>query len=869
MRLTLSQQDVYYEQLLYPNEPIYNIGAKISIEGPLQYKALNVAYVALINQHDSARIVFREKGGQHQMRILDVHKSKLALIDFSQHEDPLAAAEAYMLQEFAKAFDLSTGELLHTFTLLKVREDFHYLYTCFHHLIIDGWGTSVMFQRLVANYNEILERGAIRSSYPYSYKDFMTEDASYEGSEEYELDKSYWVNRFETLPTPLVQSRSHDNALQRSKRASLTVSRAVYDQLGELAKTCKASTFQVLLASLFLYFGRKYRNTNFAIGLPVLNRSKRLYKQTVGLFMGVSPLHIPLDFEASFADLVSKIKHQLRQDYRHQRFPLGKLIQELQVFQQQGRLFDIMLSYQKQDFSQHFTDTYTRVLPLTHHAELNGMAIFIREFDPREDVTIDFDYNLNYFDPVEMQTAMIHLEQLLHDILQHPDRPLRAFQYLPKEEREQLLHGFNQSSADYPRDSTFLAEFERQVTLQASKIAVADAQQQLSYAALQSQSNQIAHYLDEQFGVEDRSPVAVLMERSADLIVVLMGILKSGRAYIPLDPAFPQERLAYILQHSQSKILIQDNAYELAEDASIHKIQLEELKEAIKELPVGHQSRATWSNTAYIIYTSGSTGRPKGVEIGHRALLNFLWSMREQPGIVPTDHWFSVTTASFDISILEFFGPLMAGATLYIADRELLGQPKELMSSMATVKPTIVQATPSFYQLLYHAGWKGQKGTKILCGGDLLSQSLAKKLLRDHEELWNMYGPTEATIWCSCKRLRHHSEASNIGKPIQNTQLYLLDPWGHPCPIGEQGQLFIGGEGLAKGYFRAPELTASKFRNNPYAKGRLYESGDLGKWTKDGEIEFLGRNDHQVKIRGYRVELEEIENQLHQIEGIV
>ena len=282
---------------------------------------------------------------------------------------------------------------------------------------------------------------------------------------------------------------------------------------------------------------------------------------------------------------------------------------------------------------------------------------------------------------------------------------------------------------------------------------------------------------------------------------------------------------------------------------------------------VSHSIKFT--DTAYVIYTSGSTGNPKGVEIGHQALLNFLLSMQQKPGILITDTFFAVTTYSFDISILEFFGPLISGATVCIASNKTLNDPEKIIQTIEKINPSIIQATPSFYQLLFNAGWKGNKSLKILCGGDLLSEDLAEQLLKKCGQLWNMYGPTETTIWSSIKQITNRKEASNIGKPIRNTQFYILDRFKKLLPVGSTGSLYIGGDGLAKGYFKDSELTKQKFISNPFKEGTLfYDTHDLAKWNNYGEVEFLGRKDNQVKIRGYRIELAEIETKLNAIPEI-
>lgn len=869
MKLTLPQQDVYFEQLLYPNEAIYNIGAKIKIKGVINTDVFQKAYSELINQHDAYRSVLINEQENVAIKIVEEHNSELGFVDFSHLEEPYEAAYSYMQQEFSKPFDLFGEHLLHVFTLVKVQENYHYLFSVYHHIITDGWGTSLMFQRLVQNYNEILEHGEIKTLYPFSYKDFIEDDAAYQESDSYHQDKIYWTKKFKSLPQNLFDKIEDNIQINKSDRKELIVKRDVYNQLNQLATSYKCSAFNVILGVLYTYFGRKHQNNDFAIGLPVLNRSKFSHKKTVGLFMGISPLRIPIDFNATFNDLIVEIKNTLRNDYRHQRFPLGKLIQELQIFSEKERLFNITLSYEKQNYSNDFLHTQTQVIPLTHKSERVALAIYIREFDEQEDVKIDFDYNLNYFNDAQITQVVHHFENLIRAILDAPDQILKELEYLGEEEKDQVLETFNDTEVEYQKENTFLDLFEKQVENFSTKEVLKDAYKTYSYAELNKVSNQIAEYLINIYGKEDKSPIAVLLGRSANIVIVLLGILKSGRSYIPLDPTFPEDRLNYIIDNSQIKVLINEKEYSLNTSDEVQTISLETILREIEVFEGNRSSAISSQDTAYIIYTSGSTGNPKGVEIEHQSLLNFLTSIQQKPGVQPKDVFFSVTTYSFDISILEFFVPLISGAALYIANQEILADPNAIIQKIVEIQPTIIQATPSFYQMLFNADWQGNKGLKILCGGDLLSEALAEKLIDNSSEVWNMYGPTETTIWSSQKRLEHPKEASNIGKPINNTQIYILDSFLSPKPTGTAGAIYIAGDGLAKGYYKNKPLTNEKFIKNPFdTTGLLYETGDVGKWNDKGEIEFLGRNDNQVKIRGYRIELGDIESHLNQIFGI-
>lgn len=862
MKLTLPQQDVYFEQLLYGEEPIYNIGAKAKIEGEINIELFNKAYTTLIKQHDSYRTVFSKLNETISTKIIDNFEDELEFLDLSSHKNPEQSAKTFIKNKFVKPFDITSGCFLYKFILIKVSKNLHYLFMVCHHIITDGWGTSLMFQRLVKNYNEVVEFGKVISTYPYSYIDFVKDDEKYQKSEDYNRDREYWVKKFNILPENLFEKKQVNNQLNRSSRKTLYIKRNQYNKLNTLAKVYKSSTFHLLLALLYIYFGKKNQNHDFAIGLSVLNRSKSTFKKTVGLFMGVSPLRIELNFEDTIQELIITIKNQLRQDYRHQRFPLGKLIQELQVFQEKEKIFNITLSYEKQNYASNFGDTKTTVIPLTHQSERVALAIYIREFDDNEDVKIDFDYNLNYFDDISISQVTLHFENLLKNVLDTPNLKLKELNYLTIEEEHQLLNDFNNTYVEYPKDKTLLYFFNKQVKKYPNKTALFDRNKKYSYLELDIVSNKIAEYILNSSEEEKTSNIGVLLDRSATTVAIMLGILKAGKSFIPLDPTFPDERLKYIIDHSTLKMLISDQ--ELIGFPEITTIKINDLLASILSLKGKTSISVKSTDTAYVIYTSGSTGKPKGVEIGHKALLNFLLSMQQTPGIQDTDTLFAVTTYSFDISILEFFVPLISGACVYIASNETLKDPEKTIQTIEKINPSIIQATPSFYQLLFNAGWKGNKRLKVLCGGDLLSEDLAGQLLKDCGSLWNMYGPTETTIWSSVKQITTEIEASNIGSPVKNTQFYILDTFKKLLPIGSNGSLYIGGDGLAKGYFKDSELTQQKFIPNPFEEGTLfYDTNDVAKWNANGELEFLGRNDNQVKIRGYRIELGEIETKLN------
>ncbi|MFT7901178.1 MULTISPECIES: amino acid adenylation domain-containing protein [Flavobacteriaceae] len=867
MKLTLPQQDVYFEQLLYINDPIYNIGAKIVIDGPVKYEILNRAYKGLINQHDAFRTKIFTNEDQVFFEIQEGFEEDLKFLDFSSKMNANEEAINYMNNSFAVSFDFTKNELLHEFVLIKVSDTFYYLFSKYHHIITDGWGTSLMFQRLVKNYNELLDRNQLLSSYPYSYINFVNDDRLYENSEDFKKDESYWIDRFKTLPKRFLEKNKTNKKLNESKRKEFYIKREIYTELEKIAVSNNCSIFHLILGVFYLYFSRKHEINDFAIGLPVLNRGKSMFKKTVGLFMGVSALRMSIDEEFTFEELVKEIKLQLRKDYRHQRFPMGKIVQKLKAFEEKDRIYNVTLSYEKQDYADHFRNTSTRVIPMTHKSERVALAVYIREFDKNEDVKVDFDYNLNYFDNYSISQVVKHFEKLIYEVIENPNGKLDTFNFLTNEE-EELLDSFNQTDFEYPKKETFLSIVKERAKEKPDKIAVRDEYNSYSFKNLEYLSDAIAESITKlNIG---KSPIAVLMPRSAKMLVTFLGILKSGNSYIPLDPEFPEKRLNYILEHSGACYVL--GTKETKKESLKHSCFLDVEEFFIKEnsFKVSKSSKIiTPSETAYIIYTSGSTGNPKGVEISHKSLLNFLISIRNNQNFTSEDVLFSVTTQSFDISILEFYVPLISGASVYIANKRILNEPKTLKEKIKVVGTTIIQGTPSFYQLLFNSGWEGNRNIKALCGGDLLSNKLTSKLLENFSEVWNMYGPTETTIWSSAKKIEKEDDSNNIGKPINNTKLYILNKNLERVSIGTLGSIYIGGDGLAKGYYKNKKLSKKKFINNPFnVKERIYETGDIGKWNKEGEILFQGRNDFQVKVRGYRIETGEIECKLNELEEI-
>ncbi len=484
-------------------------------------------------------------------------------------------------------------------------------------------------------------------------------------------------------------------------------------------------------------------------------------------------------------------------------------------------------------------------------------------YEQGKSLSVLWRYNTDLFDVTTISRMSGHFQTLLEAIVSDPEQRLSDLPMLTAVEHRQLLVEWNDTERDYPKVKCLHELIEAQVERTPDAVALVFEDKQLTYRELNSRANQLAHYLRE-LGIGPDSLVGICVERSVEMVVGLLGILKTGGAYVPLDPAFPKGRLRFMLEDAQVKAVVTQR--EVRSDLPEHgarTICLDSDWSAIgRESTENFACDATPQNRAYVIYTSGSTGKPKGVEITHGSVVNFLTSMREKPGMTERDVMLAVTTISFDIAGLELYLPLVVGGRVVIASREIAVDGTRLSQHINNSQATVMQATPATWRILIDAGWEGSKQLKILCGGEALPRELANKLIEKSAALWNMYGPTETTIWSTVHQVSSTEGPVLVGRPIANTRIYILDHYMQPAPIGVPGELCIGGAGVARGYMNRPELTQEKFIADPFSEepgARIYRTGDLARYLPDGNIELLGRIDHQVKVRGFRIELGEIE----------
>jgi amino acid adenylation domain-containing protein len=476
------------------------------------------------------------------------------------------------------------------------------------------------------------------------------------------------------------------------------------------------------------------------------------------------------------------------------------------------------------------------------------------------------EYNRDLFKPATITRMFQSFKMLLEDAMTHLDSPVSRLQLMTKEEQHYIVNELNQTKLDFPSEKCIHQLFETQVEKTPGAVAIIQDDTTITYFELNRRANVLAKHL-QALGVEPGVRVGIFMEKSSEIVEALLAVLKAGGAYVPINTSFPWERVQFILDDANVTVLLTNISHESPGDNNLHVVNVNDKLFSTETVYLNPQTNVTAEDLTYIIYTSGSTGKPKGVMVNHSALVNFLWSMRKQPGINKDNLLLTVTPISFDIAALELFLPLIVGATVVIVSNETTTNPFMLSEAISRHHVNMMQATPATWQLLIESGWPGMPGLKALCGGDVLTRKLADELFDRVDSLWNMYGPTETTVWSSLCQIKKGDGPVTIGKPIGNTQLYILDAHLQPVPVGVVGELHIGGEGLALGYLNHPHLTSEKFIPDPFSSkpgALIYKTGDRARYLPDHTIEILGRIDYQVKINGHRIELGEIESALMQ-----
>jgi amino acid adenylation domain-containing protein len=863
--LSFAQERLWFLDQFDPASPVYNVSCAVQIEGPLDSTALQLALDDVVARHESLCTVFRTVDGTPVQEVLPNRSLNLKIVTLKDNEVSEEEVQLMLRAEARRPFDLRS-DLLFRASLFRGGDQNHWLLLVLHHIASDGWSMGILLRELSELYraNSSGEPSQL-SEMPIQYADFAQWQRKWLRGEVLGKQASYWKQRLKNAPPFLALPTDHsrpNHQTQSGAREAVRFSSGLTESVRVFSRREGATLFMTLMGALHALLQRYTGQTDICVGTAIANRTRVELEPLIGFFVNTLVLRADLSGALSFRQLLQQVREAALEAYAHQDLPFEKLVDALQPQRSLSYtpLFQVMFILQ---------NTAARNLPIagatTREVKIdNGTSKFdftLTLEDLGKQLSGFMEYNTGLFEAGTIRRMLGHYQTLLEAMIQNPDQCISTLPVLTEAERQVLVE-WNDTKEDY--SPTCVQErFEAQVERRPDAVALVWGEEQLSYLELNRRANQLAHEL-QQRGVGPETAVGICVERCPEMLVALLGILKAGGAYVPLDPAFPRERLLFMLQDAGVRVLLtQEHLRAKLSEAKTQFICLDSDWKTISQQPSENcRSAVGPENLAYVIYTSGSTGQPKGVEIPHRALANFLASMQVEPGLTEKDTLLAVTTVSFDIAGLELYLPLIVGARIVLASRETATDGQRLQDDLATSGATCMQATPATWRNLVNTGWEGNPGLKVLCGGEALPRDLANDLFRRAASVWNMYGPTETTVWSTLSLVTEATGPVFVGRPIANTELYVLDSALQPVPIGVPGTLYIGGDGLARGYRNRTELTAEKFVPHPFSRragARLYNTGDLARYWPDGNLEHLGRRDDQVKIRGFRVELGEIE----------
>ncbi|GAX45461.1 amino acid adenylation [Tolypothrix sp. NIES-4075] len=901
--LSFAQQRLWFLDQLKPNSALYNIPIAVRLDGNLQVTALEQSLQEIITRHEALRTNFIIVDGQptqviREQRTEDREQKLFSIVDLTHLSATQQEITAQQLvqQQAIQTFDLASDALIRA-TLLVLNETEHILLVCMHHVVSDGWSMGVFVQELAALYNAYsLNQVSPLAPLPIQYADFAIWQRNWLQGDVLQSQLSYWEQQLKDAPALLALPTDRPRpAVQTFVGAhhEFALSQELSQKLVKLSQEQGCTMFMTLLAAFDTLIYRYTGQSDILVGTPIANRDRSEIEGLIGFFVNTLVMRSNLAGNPSFSELLDRVREMAMRAYTHQHLPFEMLVEALQPERDLGHtpLFQVIFMLQNAT-RQELELAGLTVSSLPVESKTAKVDLGLSMENTTQGLVGVWEYNTDLFDASTIERMTGHFVTLLEGIVANPQQQISQLPLLTQIEQQQLLVEWNNTQADYPQDKCIHQLFEEQVQRTPDAVAVVFENQQLTYQQLNYRANGLAHYL-RSLGVKPDVLVGICVERSLEMVVGLLGILKAGGAYLPLDPEYPTERLRFMLEDAQVSVLLTQQRLidRLPENqANLHfglprlrsaqvaqcKVCLDEVWEQIAQNNQDNPTSGVRAfNLANLIYTSGSTGKPKGVMVEHKGLCNLAQAMIQTFGVNSDSRVLQFASFSFDASIAEILKALGSGATLYLATKDSLLPGKPLIEQLRKHSITHITLPPSALAVMPLEELPALQ--TIIVGGEACSAELIKQWSAGRN-LFNAYGPTEASVCATIAKCTDADEKVTIGKAIANTQIYILDEYLQPVPVGVPGELHIGGVGLARGYLNRPELTQEKFINNPFynskysfgeasykiQNSKLYKTGDLVRYLPDGNIEYLGRIDHQVKIRGFRIELGEIEAALSQ-----
>ncbi|MEO1373245.1 MAG: amino acid adenylation domain-containing protein [Cyanobacteria bacterium J06635_10] len=855
----------------------YNVSISLQLRGSLNFTALHQALQKVVERHEALRTTIGSQGDFQQiLPFLKVNIPYINLYNVDSYERESKVAE-WFKEESLKAFDLSEGPLFRCY-VLKLEEQLHLLVMTVHHIVVDGWSMNVILQELGALYSQDCQGEVCQLKPPMQFREYINWQDHLSQTEEMAAHESYWLEKFASS-TPVLNLPTNRPRppikTYRGNRQTLRLNASLFAQVKQLSTRKGCTPFMTLLSAYTAFLHRLTNQEDIVVGIPSSGRSSVGSEKLVGYCAHLLPIRSCVVDNLTFSEHLDKVKNELLYAYEHQDYPFAWLLKQLKSDRDASHspiiatIFNLERPVAVPKMFGLETEIFAPPISFT------GFDISFNVIEIGSELTFNCEYNTDLFDAATISRILGYFQTFLEGIITLPEQRLFELPLLSEAEQHQLLVEWNNTQVDYPQDKCIHQLFEEQVDKTPDAIAVVFENQQLTYEQLNQTANQLAHHL-QTLGVGPEVLVGICVERSIEMVVGLLGILKAGGAYVPLDPSYPQERLNYMLTDSGVQVLVtQQSLLESLPSHTAQVICLDSDWRAIEQHPQYNLDVGVGAdNLAYVIYTSGSTGQPKGAMNTHQGIRNRLLWMQDAYQLTRADQphgsaerVLQKTPFSFDVSVWEFFWPLLTGASIVIAKPEGHKDSNYLVNLISSQQITTVHFVPSMLKVFLQEPNCGNCSClkRVICSGEELPFELTERFFSTIEcELHNLYGPTEAaidvTFW-QCQ-LQENRQLVPIGRPIANTKVYILDKQLQPVPIGVPGELYIGGDGLARGYLNRPELTSEKFIPNPFSDDkseRLYKTGDLARYGSDGNITFMGRIDNQIKIRGFRIELGEIE----------
>src|SRR5438309_373563 len=813
---SFAQQRLWFLDQLEPGTAAYNLPRAFRIIGPLDVEVLTRAFQMVVQRHASLRTVFDSVDGEARQVVLSDVDMNIPIIDLADIPEAERESEALRIasEEGKKPFDLSEGPLLRP-VLVRLGADKYFLVLVLHHIITDGWSIALLFREVTKCY-AALTRSEVPElpELPLQYTEYAQWQREYMSGELLTNEVEHWKSKLAGAPTLLDLPADHPRPATHSWRGAteeISLDRSMLAKLKAIAQAERSTLFMVAMAAFQALLWRYTNQESILLGTPIAGRHEVEIENMIGLFVNTLVFRTDFASNLSFRDLIRQVRSYALEAYMHQELPFEKLVEELvpQRSLDTPPLFQVMFILQnipKQVFE-------ISGLSIKEMDFETGIAKFDLTLEVWEDTELHcrFEYNTDLFEQSSILRMLGNFETLIQAGVENPDLPLAQLPILSEQEREQVLVEWNRTATDYSRDhpQPCIHElFEIQAEQSPDAVAVVAGNQELSYRELNQRANQLARYLLKR-GVGPEVPVSMCLDRGPGMMVALLGILKAGGAYVPLDPRLPDDRLSFMLADVKPRLVLTEQKMQRGVFGADTVLLDSDWNVIAQENTENPNQKLSSQTLAYVMYTSGSTGRPKGVLIEHGSVVNLLRSMQREPGMNCHDVLLALAIISFDMATPEMYLPLISGARMVIGSLEDAVDGNRLRDLISKNGVTFMQATPATWRLLLAAGWQGSPDLKIICGAEAFPAKLARELIGRGKSLWNVYGPTETTVWSTVYRVTGQEEGSiPIGRPMANTSVYILDSNQNPVPVNVAGEIFIGGDGLARGYLHRPELTS-------------------------------------------------------------